>query len=103
MRDLYDVILAPVVTEKATREMEEENVYTFLVHPDANKGQIADAVELNWDVEVEEVRTTRYQGKLHRALLGRMHGNLQPGRKNRFKKAMVRLAEGDDIEYYEAG
>ena len=103
MRDLYDVIVAPVVTEKATREMEEENVYTFLVHPKANKGQIADAVELNWDVEVEDVRTMRYQGDLHRALLGRMHGNLEAGRRNRVKKAIVRLTEGDHIEYYEAG
>jgi ribosomal protein L23 len=45
MRDLYDVIISPVVTEKATAEQEARNVYTFIVHRDASKPQIADAVE----------------------------------------------------------
>jgi large subunit ribosomal protein L23 len=103
MRDVYDVILAPVVTEKATREQENRNVYTFIVHPGANKAQIRTAVETAWDVVVEEVRTARYAGKARRSLMGRMARTRKVGRRPAFKKAMVRLAEGDHIEFYEMG
>ena len=103
MRDIYDVILAPVVTEKATREQERENVYTFVVHPKANKAQIARAVEAAWDVVVEDVRTANFQGKMRRSLLGQMARTREVGRRPGFKKAMVRLAEGDHIELYELG
>jgi len=103
MRDLHDVILSPVVTERATAQQEEQNVYTFIVHPDANKHQIAKAVEAAWDVVVEDVRTARYQGKSKRAFLGRMNPRSPVGKKAAFKKAMVRLAEGDRIEFYEVG
>jgi large subunit ribosomal protein L23 len=103
MRDVYDVILGPVVTEKATREMELENVYTFVVHPKANKAQIAEAVEAAWDVVVEDVRTANFQGKARRSLLGQMAQSREVGRRAAFKKAMVRLAPGDHIELYEMG
>lgn len=103
MRDIHDVIVAPVVTERATAAQEERNVYTFIVHPDANKHQIARAVEAAWDVVVEDVRTARYQAKTKRALLGRMNPRAPVGRRAAFKKAMVRLAEGDSIEFYEVG
>ena len=103
MRDIYDVIVAPVVTEKATAQQAEHNVFTFIVHRDANKTQIADAVETAWDVEVEDVRTARYPGKAKRALMGRLSGRNPVGRRPGFKKAMVRLAEGDHIEFYEVG
>lgn len=103
MRDVYDVILAPVVTEKATRAQDEENVYTFLVHPKANKAQIAEAVETAWDVIVQDVRTAKYAGKARRSLMGQMHRTRFVGRRPAFKKAMVRLAEGDHIEFYEMG
>jgi len=103
MRDIHDVIIAPVVTEKATLQQEERNVYTFLVNPTANKHQIAKAVEAAWDVSVKDVRTARYQGKARRALLGRMNPRSPVGRRPAYKKAMVQLAEGDSIEYYEVG
>ncbi len=103
MRDVYDVILAPVVTEKATREQEEQNVYTFICHPKANKAQIHEAVEAAWDVIVEDVRTARYVGKARRSLMGRFNRTAKVGRRPAFKKAMVRLAEGDHIEFYELG
>jgi large subunit ribosomal protein L23 len=103
MPDIHDVIVAPVVTERATTAQEERNVYTFIVHPDANKYQIAKAVEAAWDVVVEDVRTARYQAKTRRALLGRMNPRAQVGKRAEFKKAMVRLAEGDSIEFYEVG
>lgn len=103
MRDLYDVIMAPVITEKATVGQAEQNVYTFIVHPDANKAQIKEAVEASWDVVVERVRTQRYAGKARRAFMGRFNRRAPVGRQPGFKKAMVRLAEGDHIEFYEVG
>ena len=103
MRDVYDVILAPVVTEKTALQMEAENVYTFIVSSDANKIEIGKAVERIWDVTVEDVRTMKYAGKARRSFLGRMAKNQQKGRRAGFKKAVVQLAEGDHIELYEAG
>ena len=103
MRDIYDVIVAPLVTEKATTQQANHNVFTFIVHKDANKTQIADAVETAWDVVVEDVRTARYPGKARRAFIGRFNRRAPVGRRPGFKKAMVRLAEGDHIEFYELG
>jgi large subunit ribosomal protein L23 len=103
MRDVYDVIVAPVVTEKTAQQMESENVYTFIVSQDANKIEIGKAVERIWDVTVEDVRTMKYSGKARRSFLGRMSRNQQKGRRAGFKKAVVQLAEGDHIELYEVG
>lgn len=103
MRDIHDVIVGPVVTEKATLQQEERNVYTFIVHQQANKHQIAKAVEAAWDVVVEGVRTARYQGKGRRSLMGRMAPRAPVGKGSGYKKAMVQLAEGDSIEFYEVG
>jgi large subunit ribosomal protein L23 len=103
MRDVFDVIVAPVVTEKATAAQADRNVFTFLVHPEANKAQIAEAVEAAWDVVVEDVRTARYRGRQRRAFMGRFNRRAPVGRQPEMKKAMVRLAEGDHIEFYEVG
>ena len=102
MRDVYEIIVAPVVTEKTTDQM-ESSAYTFIVADDANKIEIGKAVERLWDVRVEDVRTMRYAGKVKRAFLGRMARNYEKGRRPSFKKAVVQLAEGDYIELYEAG
>jgi len=90
MRDAYDVILAPVVTEKLSRLAEKANVVAFRVHPDANKLQIRQAIETIWKVKVEDVRTQNHQGKLKR--LGRYEG-----RRPAWKKAIVTLSEGQSI------
>ncbi len=103
MRDAYDVILAPVVTEKTMEQMENEGVYTFLVRQDANKIEIGQAVERIWDVTVKDVRTMRYQGKARRSLLARLARDWSRGRRPSFKKAVVRLGEGEHIELYEVG
>ncbi len=103
MRDQFDVIIAPVVTEKTTGQMESGNVYTFIVSAEANKIEIGKAIESLWDVTVRDVRTMRYGGKARRSLLGRMARTNKRGRRPSFKKAVVQLAEGDDIELYEAG
>lgn len=103
MRDPHDVILSPVVTEKTAAQMEARSVYTFIVSKDANKIEIGQAVERLWDVSVRDVRTMRYAGKARRSFLGQMAKNWQKGRRPSFKKAVVQLAEGDHIEFYEVG
>ncbi|MFH1766041.1 MAG: 50S ribosomal protein L23 [Gemmatimonadota bacterium] len=103
MREGADVLVRPVVTEKSTEQIEKNNVYTFIVNNDANKHEIARAVEKAWDVTVLDVRTMRYSGKAKRSILGRIHKNWALGRRPSFKKAVVQLAEGDHIEFYEVG
>ena len=103
MRAPHDVIISPVVTEKTAEQMELESLYTFVVNKDSNKHEIAHAVEALWDVKVRDVRTMRYAGKAKRALLGRMAKNWELGRRPSWKKAIVQLAEGDQIELYEMG
>ncbi len=103
MSDVYDVIYAPVVTEKSAAAIENDNVYTFIVDRKANKIDISRAVEGIWDVKVSDVRTMRYRGKAKRALMGRLSRNPKVGRRTAFKKAVVQLAEGDHIEFYEVG
>lgn len=103
MRSPYDVIKQPIITEKSTVQMAEENVYAFVVDNGANKIEIAHAVEKIWDVKVKDVRTMRYAGKQRRSLMGRMSRSRDVGRRASFKKALVSLAEGDSIEFYEVG
>ena len=103
MSDIYDVIYAPVVTEKSAAAIENDNVYTFIVDRKANKIEISRAIEGIWDVMVSDVRTMRYSGKLKRALMGRLSKSQKVGRRAAFKKAIVQLAEGDHIEFYEVG
>jgi large subunit ribosomal protein L23 len=100
---LYDVILAPVVTEKTNAQSEAGNTYTFIVDGAANKIEIGKAVERLWDVTVTDVRTMVYRGKARRSFMGRMSRNPNKGRRASFKKAVVRLKEGDHIELYEVG
>jgi len=102
MRDPWDVIVTPVITEKTTEQM-EGSMYTFIVSEKSNKIEIGHAVEKLWDVTVKDVRTMRYAGKAKRAFMGRMARNHQKGRRPGFKKAVVQLAEGEHIELYEAG
>ena len=103
MRSPQRVILAPVVTEKTTEQMEAANVYTFVVAKDANKIEIGNAIERLWDVTVLDVRTMRYAGKARRSSMARMAKSTSKGRRPSFKKAVVQLAEGDHIELYEVG
>ena len=103
MREPYDVIVSPVVTEKTSGQMENDSLYTFIVSKRANKRDVARAVAALWDVTVTDVRTMRYPGKAKRALLGRMVKSWELGRVKSYKKAVVQLAPGDAIELYEAG
>jgi large subunit ribosomal protein L23 len=94
MMDARQIIIRPLVTEKSTVKREESNQYTFRVLPKASKRQIASAVEELFDVHVQNVRTMRMQGKKKR--LGK---NL--GRRPSWKKAIVTLAEGDTVDFFE--
>ena len=86
----YDVIVSPVITEKATN-LTEQNKVVFRVAPKATKPQIKDAVEKLFDVKVTSVNTlvTKGKKKIFRGLRGQ---------RSDVKKAIVTLAEGDTID-----
>ncbi|GHF24389.1 50S ribosomal protein L23 [Kordiimonas sediminis] len=86
----YDVIVSPVITEKATMGSENNQV-TFKVAIDATKPQIKAAVEGIFGVKVTKVNTLRQEGKVKR-----FRGVV--GKRAEYKKAMVTLAEGDSID-----
>ncbi len=90
----YDVILKPVITEKSMAGMGEKK-YTFLVHPDANKSQIKEAVEKMFEgVKVDQVNTQNLDGKKKRR-------GSTVGRTAKTKKAIVKLTkESKDIEIF---
>ena len=92
--NLQDVIRRPLVTEKSTLARESSNVVTLAVDPRANKQQIKRAVEELFRVSVVDVRTMRMHAKKRR--VGRFLG-----RKPEWKKAIVKLAEGQTIEFFE--
>ncbi len=87
---VYDILLAPVVTEKSTQGGEANQV-TFRVRKDATKPEIKEAVEILFGVKVTAVNTLRMRGKVKR-FRGR------PGRRADYKKAIVSLAEGEMID-----
>ena len=90
----YDVILKPVITEKSMAGMGEKK-YTFLVHPEANKIQIREAVEKMFEgTKVAKVHTMNYIGKQKRR-------GMTVGRTAKTKKAIVQLTEDSkDIEIF---
>jgi large subunit ribosomal protein L23 len=90
----YDVILKPVVTEKSMDIMGEKK-YTFLVHPEANKAQIKEAVEKMFDgVKVAKVNTLNSDGKKKRR-------GMVVGKTAKTKKAIVQLTEeSKEIEIF---
>ena len=93
--EYYDVILKPVLTEKSMNIMADKK-YTFLVHPDANKSQIKEAVEKMFDgAKVAKVNTQNLDGKTKRR--GMVYGKTAKS-----KKAYVQLtADSAEIELFE--
>jgi large subunit ribosomal protein L23 len=94
---MIGIIKRPIVTEKMT-EMQEKGHYAFEVTFDANKIEIAKAVEKKFNVTVLSVRTMKHKGKYKSQLTRK--GRFE-GRTSRWKKAMVRLKEGDKIEFFQ--
>ena len=93
--DLRDVLIAPVVSEKSYGLL-EDNVYTFEVAPSASKPEIKEAVETLFEVTVLKVNTLNRKGKRKR---NRRNGTF--GKRPDVKRAMVTLADGDEIDLFE--
>ncbi len=90
-----DVLIQPVVSEKSYGLI-DENSYTFVVHPEATKIQIRQAVEEIWGVKVVRVTTLNRKGKRKRS-----PGRWMYGQRPSSKRAVVKLVEGDKIELFE--
>ncbi|MBS1246743.1 MAG: ribosomal protein [Proteobacteria bacterium] len=90
--ELYQVILAPHVSEKSTRVAEKNSQIVFRVRRDASKPVIKQAVEKMFNVQVESVAVTNVKGKEKK--FGKT-----PGRRSDWKKAYVRLKPGQDINF----
>ena len=92
------ILIKPIITEKATADADLNNRFTFVVKTKANKIEIKKAVEAAYGVSVEKVRTmnVRPDRKTRHTKTG-----IQTGKTNAYKKAIVQLAEGDTIDFYE--
>ncbi len=92
-----NILIKPIITEKATTDAELNNRYGFVVNPKANKVEIKKAVEATYGVSVEKVRTmnVRPDRRTRYTKTG-----VQTGKTNAYKKAIVRVAEGDTIDFY---
>jgi large subunit ribosomal protein L23 len=91
---LMKVLLSPLVSEKSAMAADESNQFAFKVTTDATKPEIAKAVEMLFEVEVDQVRTVLVKGKQKR--FGAMMG-----KRADWKKAYVKLKEGHDINFAE--
>ena len=94
MKYAHQILMRPIVTEKSMLARENNNQFVFKVNPDATKLDIANAVEKAFSVKVLEVRTVNVMGKKKRR--GRIIG-----KRADWKKAIIRLAEGETIKYFE--
>ena len=94
MKDPRDIIIEPVVSEKAYDGIDMLNAYTFLVDKRANKTEIRLAVEEIFDVKVRKVNTINRKGKKRRY-------GYKVGKRPDSKRAVVTLADGDSIDIFE--
>ena len=94
MPTLHRSVVRPIVTEKSSAAYQERGEYTFQVHPEATKPQIKRAIEELFGVHVTGVWTSQQRGRTRR--MGRI-----TGRRPNWKKAIVKLREGDTIEIFE--
>ncbi|MBU2551579.1 MAG: 50S ribosomal protein L23 [Proteobacteria bacterium] len=94
MKEPHHILIRPLITEKSTLQKEMNNQIAFEVHPKANKIEIKKALELAFKVKVVGIRTMNMDGKRKR--VGRF-----VGRRPHWKKAVVKLAPGQSIEFFE--
>jgi large subunit ribosomal protein L23 len=92
-----EILISPVVSEKATGLSEKRNQYAFKVALKANKIEIKKAVESAYGVKVTAVNTIRYDGK---AKFRYTKTGIVEGRSQGYKKAIISLAAGDTIDFY---
>lgn len=95
MKDPRDIIFRPVISEK-TYGLLDENKYTFVVDPRANKTEIKQAIQSIFDVTVLNVNTMNRPGK-------RKRRGFIVGKRPDTKRAIVTVADGDEIELFDAG
>lgn len=95
MKNPRDVIIEPVISEKSYGLLDEGR-YTFIVDPRSNKTEIKQAVEAIFNVKVTNVNTLNRRGKSKRF-------GYTMGKRKDTKRAIVTLAEGDDIDIFDAG
>jgi large subunit ribosomal protein L23 len=93
-----NILFKPIITEKASKISERLNQYTFLVDKRSNKIQIKKAVEDIYDVKVDNVSTINYGSERKKRYT---KNGIQNGKSNSIKKAIVKLAEGDKIDFYD--
>ena len=92
MNKKYDIIYAPIITEKTAMLAQNENKFAFKVDPRANKTEIKQAIESIFKVKVESITTSNSHPKKKR--VGRYTGMT-----NKYKKAIVKLAKGSTISF----
>ncbi len=92
-----NILIKPIITEKATNDSELFNRYAFVVNKRANKLEIKNAVEQAYGVTIESVRTMNYP--VQRNTKFTKSGVVQ-AMKGAYKKAIVQLAEGNNIDFY---
>ncbi|MEI8138113.1 MAG: 50S ribosomal protein L23 [Bacteroidota bacterium] len=92
-----EILVKPVITEKMTGQGEKLNRFGFIVHKEANKVQIKNAVEKLYSVTVTDVNTQNYVGKIKTRNTTQ---GIAIGRVKQSKKAIVTLKQGDTIDFY---
>jgi|TARA_B110000305_G_C19015283_1_gene436800 large subunit ribosomal protein L23 len=92
-----NILIKPIITEKMTNDSELFNRYGFVVNKKANKVEIKKAVEETYGVSVSEVRTMNYPVK---RVTKFTKTGVQNGMKGAYKKAVVQIAEGENIDFY---
>ncbi|MDA8133857.1 MAG: 50S ribosomal protein L23 [Desulfobacteraceae bacterium] len=90
----YDIVRGPVVTEKTTLQKDTSNQVTLRVDKNANRVEIKDAVEKNFNTKVKQVRTIQVKGKV------KQRGKIIGKRKD-WKKAIITLMPGQKIDFFE--
>ena len=91
------ILIKPIITEKATNDSELFNRYSFVVEKSANKIEIKKAVETAYGVSISSVKTLNYPVQKNTKFTKK---GLVTGKKGAYKKAIIQLAEGESIDFY---
>lgn len=91
------ILIKPIITEKATNDSELFNRYSFVVDKSANKIEIKKAVETAYGVSISSVKTLNYPAQKNTKFTKK---GLVTGKKGAYKKAIIQLAEGESIDFY---
>ncbi|HHZ81819.1 MAG TPA: 50S ribosomal protein L23 [Flavobacteriales bacterium] len=95
---MKEILIKPLITEKMSADTDKTNSYGFVVALGANKIEIKKAIEQEYNVSVTSVRTLRVDGKAKQRFT---KTGVVKGRTNSYKKALVSIAEGENIDFYD--